>query len=119
MAKRTNRVAWRRRETDRVNEVCDWFGAMTYWLRTNQLVLTERGTAIHRSGPTQGLPKNSITAEFHTEAHEATVQLWDTGESDFFFWDKTGADEVAATHHCFTSVEALYEALNRLLARLR
>lgn len=57
--------------------------AFQSWIQNNQALLNERRINTHLSEPTQGLSKNSIFADFKSDRYEATVQVWESGESDF------------------------------------
>jgi hypothetical protein len=93
--------------------------ALRQWLEDRHSRLTQSGVSVQVSSPTHGLSKNSIHADLKTDRYECTVQLWDSGESDFHLMDWEATDEgVSVTHHHFNGKQDLYAALDALLKGL-
>src|SRR5438093_1284477 len=93
--------------------------ALKQWFEDQHSLLTRLGVSVQVSSPTRGLSKNSIHADLKTDRYECTVQLWDSGESDFHLLDWEAADEgVSVTHHQFNGTQELYAALDALLKRM-
>lgn len=71
----------------------------------------------------EGLLKNGISAVLKSERFEATIELWETGESEFYFLDWEFADrdpdyQPEVTHYDFAAEKEMLSALNRLVNRL-
>lgn len=88
------------------------------WFEKNQNGLNKKRIKTLVSQATQNLDKNSINADFLSDRYEATVQIWETGESDFHFLDWKEANEVVVTYHKFNSKEELYMALEQLIVQM-
>lgn len=96
---------------------------LQFWARENQSDLEKNGIYLKLSQPSEGLPKNGISAVFTSDRFEATIELWETGESEFYFLDWKAADrdpdyQVDITHHDFQSESELHSSLAALLERL-
>jgi sugar phosphate isomerase/epimerase len=99
-----------------------WIAFFQEWLLTNQARLNHENIRVEVIGITPYAP-SSIHAGFYAERHEATVQLWEDGQSDFHFLDWEAAQRdpevgVVVTHHDFTMIEELYIALDGLINRM-
>jgi hypothetical protein len=88
------------------------------WFHKNRSLLDDRHITVDISKPTEDLSKNSIYADLRTDRSEATVQVWESGESDFHFLSSPSADEVIVTHHDFESSEQLDAALHQLIEQM-
>ena len=92
--------------------------AFMEWFEAHQALFAGKGIQAQISPATEGLGKNSIHAEFITPTHEWTVQLWETGESDFHWLTWEAADDgVCVTHHEFGEPEELIAALEGALEK--
>ena len=96
---------------------------LQFWAGQHQRDLEGKGIALKLSHPSEGLPKNGISAVFTSDRFEATVELWETGESEFYFLDWKAADrdpeyQVEITHHDFQNEGDLHSSLAVLLERL-
>jgi hypothetical protein len=99
-------------------EINVFIEAIQDWVESSRHMLNERRITVGLSEPTRGPGKNSIHAELRGESSEATVEVWDTGESDFHFADMGATSGVVVTHHDFRSREELENALDDLANRL-
>lgn len=58
-------------------------------------------------------------AEIRTAKYEWTIELWETGESEFHFLDWGLPDpDVVTTHQEFADKKELYAALDVMLAKV-
>ena len=97
--------------------------ALRSWFRQNSSLLEGEGISGSLSPGSVGLLKNGISAELKTDHLEATIELWETGESDFHFLDWEAAERdpevsVVVTHYDFRSEQEMYAALNNLVNRI-
>jgi len=89
------------------------------WVQENGLRLSERNITCSIKAPSRESNKLGISASFTTDRGEATVELWETGESDFHFLDSRSSDVgVRVTHYEFSNMQELYDALENLLKAL-
>lgn len=97
--------------------------AFRQWFLEHRLVLAPDGISLELSKGSEGLPKNGVYAVLKSDRFEAGVELWETGESEFYFSDWEAAERdpavgVVVTHHDFTSPAELYTALDELVNRM-
>lgn len=97
--------------------------ALRSWFEQNSSLLEEEGISGGLSPGSVGLLKNGISAELKTNHLEATIELWETGESDFHFldWEATERDPevgVVVTHYDFQGEQELWVALDKLVSRM-
>ena len=97
--------------------------AFYLWFSKNHSLLTGDGLSIKLSPMSVGLPKNGISAVLRAGRAEVTIELWETGESEFYFldWDAVDHDPqagIVVTHYDFIRVEELYAALDQLVSRM-
>ena len=100
----------------------DWIALFQDWLRENQSRFAHENIRVEASAITPYSP-SSIHVDFFAERHEATVQLWEDGQSDFHFLDWEAAERdpnvgVGVTHYDFTIAGELYAALDQLVNRM-
>ena len=96
---------------------------LQFWAGQHQRDLARDRIFLKLSQPSEGLPKNGISAVFISDRFEATVELWENGESEFYFLDWEAADrdpnyQLEVTHHDFTQAMQLYAALETLVSRM-
>ena len=96
---------------------------LLYWAEQHQGDLARDRIFLKLSQPSDGLPKNGISAVFTSSRFEATVELWENGESEFYLLDWEAADrdpnyQVEIIHHDFRSGIELYTALETLVSRM-
>ena len=99
-----------------------WIALFQGWLKSNQTRFTHDHIRVEVLGITPYVP-SSVHVNLFAERHEATVQLWETGESEFFFLDWQAAERdpavgVVVTHHDFTTPAELYATLDELVNRM-
>ena len=97
--------------------------AFYLWFSQNHSLLARDGSSINLSPSSVGLPKNGISAVLRSDRAEITIELWETGESEFYFldWDAVDLDPavgVAVKHYDFANKEELYAALDQLVSRM-
>jgi hypothetical protein len=90
--------------------------AFRQWLESHQTFLSERGIDVRVSVATQVPHRSSMHAELRTPKYEWTIELWETGESEFHFlhWGLQDPD-VVTTHYEFADETELYAALDAML----
>lgn len=93
---------------------------LQFWAGQHQRDLARDRISLKLSQPSEGLPKNGISAVFISDRFEATVELWENGESEFYFLDWEAADrdpeyQPKVVHHDFTNSSELYAALEHLV----
>ena len=81
------------------------------------------GISLDLSKGSEGLSKNGVYAALKSDHFEAGVELWETGDSEFYFsdWEAVERDPavgVVVTHHEFKSPAELYAALDELVNRM-
>lgn len=86
-------------------------------------ILKREGISLDLSKGSEGLPKNGISAALKSDRFEATIELWETGESEFYFLDWEAAERdpnvgVVVTHYDFTTAGELYAALDQVISRM-
>lgn len=96
---------------------------LQFWAGQHQRDLARDGIFLKLSQPSDGLPKNGISAVFTSDRFEVTVELWENGESEFYFLDWEAADrdpnyQVEVTHYDFRYAAELYAALQTLVSRM-
>jgi|GEM_PF-5644768 len=99
-----------------------WIALFQEWLKDNQMRLTHDTIRVEILGITPYVP-SSIHVDLFAARHEATVQLWEDGQSDFHFLDWEAAERdptlgVVVTHHDFIRPTELYAALDELVNRM-
>jgi hypothetical protein len=97
--------------------------AFRLWFSRNHFLLERDGITFDLSPSSTGLPKNGISAVLKSDRVEVTIELWETGESEFYFlnWEAIERDpnaSVVVTHYDFTPVEELYAALDQLVNQM-
>ncbi len=99
-------------------------GALQAWFHRHEGTLRARGIAVQVRQPSSGFSKNGISADLTTDRAEATVELWESGESEFHYldWQEAEADkdnaQAAVTHYEFARPEELFAALDALMTRM-
>lgn len=83
------------------------------WLTANVSRLAWRGIACTPGAPSLGVSNCSIHCDLASDTHEATVIVWESGESDFHVLDRR-QDTIQVTSHEFTRSEDLVAALDGL-----
>jgi hypothetical protein len=99
-----------------------WITLFQGWLKDNQSRLAHENIRVEASAITPYVP-SSIHVAFFADRHEATVQLWEDGQSDFHFldWEAAGRDPnvgVMVTHYDLVAPAELYAALDQLVNRM-
>lgn len=99
-----------------------WIAAFQEWLLKNQDRLSSDKIRVEIIGITSYNP-SSIHANFYASRHEATVELWEDGQSEFHWLDWEVAERdpeagVVVTHHDFTAVKELDNALSELINQM-
>lgn len=97
--------------------------AFRLWFSQNQFLLARDGLTFELSAGSMGLPKNGISAVLKSERVEVTIELWETGESEFYLLDWNTIDRdpeagVVVMHYDFAEPAALYAALDQLVNRM-
>jgi len=98
--------------------------AFQEWARQNSQRLKDLGVSITTYGPTHGPSRNSFAIDLDAGRFRATVQLWDTGESDVTLLDwelervSPGGDPIAVSNYVFQSPEEFLSTLEQLLDRM-
>ncbi len=93
------------------------------WFMDHRRALEQNGISLDLTAGSEGLPKNGVSALLASDRFEAAVELWETGESEFYFSDWTAADRdpnvgVEVTHHDFANTVEMSDALNDLINRM-
>ena len=99
-----------------------WIAFFQEWLSKNQVRLKDDNISVEVVGVAPYAP-NSIHADFYAKRHEATVQLWEDGQSDFHLLDWAVADrdpnyQPEVTHYDFFSWDEMLTALEALVKRM-
>lgn len=99
-----------------------WIAPFQEWLKDNQAHFVREKVRIEVLGITPYVP-SSIHVNFFSERYEATVQLWEDGQSEFYFADWAVADrdphyQLEVVHHDFQGHAEMYAALDQLLNRM-
>ena len=92
------------------------------WLEDHQLRLLREGIRPDILGQTPYVP-SSLHVALKAERLEAQVQLWEDGQSEFYFLDWEAADrdpeyQPEVVHQDFTDTSGLYAALEQLISRM-
>lgn len=100
----------------------NWIASFQQWLTDNARRFEQDSIRVEMLGITPYTP-SCIAANIIAPRHETTVELWETGKSEFHFldWEAVEHDPeagVVVTHHDFTQVEELYAALDQLINRM-
>lgn len=100
----------------------NWIAFFQKWLTDNQPRFKQENIRVEVLGTTPFVP-SSIHVDFFAERHEATVQLWEKGMSDFHFldWEAAMRDptvNVVVTHYEFTTLGEFCAALDGLMNRM-
>jgi hypothetical protein len=100
----------------------EWVASFERWLKDNQARLEQENIRVEILGTTAYTPR-SIHVNFFTDCQEATVQLWEDGQSDFHLLDWEAAERdpevgVVVTHHDFNTTDELSMALEDIVRRL-
>ncbi len=93
-----------------------------HWLEDNESRLSREGIQIEILGQTPYVP-SSIHVTLKMERYEGHVQLWEDGQSEFYFLDWKAADrdldyQPEVVHHDFSDKSQMYAALEQLVGRL-
>ena len=93
-----------------------------HWLEDNQPRLLREGIRTEILGQTPYVP-SSIHVTLKMERYEAQVQLWEDGQSEFYFLDWEAADhntdyQVEVKHYDFEMLDQLKTALENLVSRM-
>jgi len=93
------------------------------WLFRNQSLLGRDGITFDLSPSSEGLLKNGVSAVLKSERFEVTIELWETGESEFYFLDWEAADrdleyQPEVVHHDFSDKSQMFAALEQLVSRM-
>ena len=97
-----------------------WFSE---WFSTNSSQSERQGIRISLSESSKELSKNGISAVLKSERIEATVELWETGESEVYFLDWKASDrdpdyQPEVIHYDFENKTDLLNALNNIVSRM-
>jgi len=93
------------------------------WLLERRSTLEREGIALEIAKGSEGLLKNGISAVLTSDRFESRIELWETGESEFYFADWAVADRdpdyhPEVVHHEFQSYAEMYVALDQLVNRM-
>jgi len=96
---------------------------LLFWAEQHQGDLARNRIFLKLSQPSEGLPKDGISAVLTSDRFEATVELWENGESEFYFLDWEAADrdpnyQAKVTHYDFRNAIELLAALETLVSRM-
>lgn len=99
-----------------------WITSFQQWLKDNTARLEHENIRVEMLGITPYVP-SSIHVDFFAGRHEATVQIWEDGQSDFHLLDWEAAERdpevgVVVTHYDFATLAQMYAALDNLVNRL-
>ncbi len=99
-----------------------WITSLQEWLLDNQNRLKQEEIRADVVGITSYTP-SSIHVDFYAARFQGTVELWEDGQSEFYFLDWAAADRdpeagVEVTHHDFVRTNELYAALETLVSRM-
>ena len=99
-----------------------WITSFQEWLLDNQNRLKQEEIRVEVVGITPYVP-SSIHVDFYSERFQGTAELWEDGQSEFYFLDWAAADrdpeyQLEVTHHDFTQATQLHAALETLVSRM-
>ena len=97
----------------------EWIASFQDWLKDSQARLERENIRVETLGITSFAP-GSIHVDFFGDGHEATVQLWGDGQSDFHLLDWEAAERdpqigVVVTHYAFRSTAEMTTELEKLV----
>ncbi len=97
--------------------------AFRRWLLEHRRSIKRDGVSLELSEGSQGLLKNGVSATFNSAHSEAMIELWETGESEFYFADWNTADrdpnyQPEVTHYDFQSEGEMFTALAAFVKRI-
>lgn len=97
--------------------------AFCHWLLEHRMSIERDGVSLELSEDSKGLLKNGVSAAFSSAYSEALIELWETGESEFYFADWKVADrdpnyQPEVTHFDFRNESEMFTALAAFVKRI-